>query len=228
MGIFSKKKEVVEEQMSTINDLLKENDVPLEVKPKREKFENVQAKYVSETLEDGETVIEVEPAVEVGAAVLVEVEGEMVAVPDGEYILLDGRTLTVMGGIVESIQDAAEAEEEAVEEEEMSETPKEDREPKVVTESTVVEKKFSEEDFENLKKEVEELTKLNDFLKSENEHLVGEFNELKKNLSESFSSLNETIKEVFAETKDEPIKKHKNPLKSEPKKNIFLREAKIK
>lgn len=75
-----------------------------------------KAAFVSVSLSDG-TLINIEPDVQVSAAVTVEdPEMGMVAVPDGSYELEDKRIIVVVGGLVQSVEEVAAAEEEAVEE----------------------------------------------------------------------------------------------------------------
>lgn len=72
------------------------------------------------TLSDG-TMLQIEPSIEVGASVLIEdAELGMVPVPDGSYELEDGRIISVAGGLIEAIEEMAEAEQ--VEEEMETET----------------------------------------------------------------------------------------------------------
>ena len=178
------------------------------VTPKAEKFEDV-------TLVDG-TVLTVEPALEVGAAVILTVDGEMLPAPDGEHILMDNSVITVEGGLITAIAPAEEVEEEVVEEldSKSTATPTE-REAKKVIESIVTEKQFNElkEAFEDAKKSI-------DFLKKDNEAIQAKY-------TEDFNELGKLFKELFSEPVKEPIKQVKNPLKRESK-NIFLTHKKNK
>ena len=118
----------------------------------REKFEDV-------SLLDG-TVIMVEPALEVGAAVVAMDEEIPVPLPVGEYELNDGRILVVVeAGIIDAINEAT-TEEEVIEEELGEEVKTEptdkEREARRVIESIVTEKVFALE--EKFKKQIEDLT----------------------------------------------------------------------
>ena len=118
----------------------------------REKFEDV-------SLLDG-TVIMVEPALEVGAAVVAMDEEVPVPLPVGEYELNDGRILVVVeAGIIDAINEAT-TEEEVIEEELGEEVKTEptdkEREARRVIESIVTEKIFALE--EKFKKQIEDLT----------------------------------------------------------------------
>ncbi len=191
-----------------INAFFNSENVDLEVvekteEPKKEKFEEV-------TLVDG-TVLQVEPALEVGAAAMLMVDGELAPAPDGEHVLDDNSIIVTEGGLITSVEPAAEVEEEVVEEldSEAKEPAKAEREAKKVIESIVTEKQFNE-----LVAEVEELKKAKDFLKKDNEEIQAKY-------TEDFNKLGELFKELFAEPTKEPKQTIKNPLKRESK-NIFL------
>jgi len=204
-----------------IQDFFNSEKIDLEVVDKDtvetpEVKEEVKAKFVDATLQDG-TVVQIEPAVEVGAAVVVVLEDEVVPAPDGDHVLEDNTVITVEGGLITNVQSPEDVEDEAVEELDKETTveaeTKADREAKKVIESIITEKQFSE-----LVEKVENLEKESKFLKEENEALTALFNSNKKELGELF-------KELFAEPTEEPIKKQKNPLKKETK-NIFLKVKK--
>ena len=200
-----------------INAFFNSENLDLEVKEtapeveetKNEKFEDV-------TLADG-TVLMVEPALEVGAAVVITVDGEMMPAPDGDHVLADNSIISVEGGLITNIAPAEEVEEEVVEEldSEATATVEKEREAKKVIESIVTEKQFSD-----LTKEVEELKELAKFLKQDNEAIQSKY-------TEDFKELGELFKELFAEPTKEPVKTVKNPLKRESK-NIFLATKKNK
>ena len=65
--------------------------------PSNSKFEEV-------VLAD-ESLVMIEPTVEVGATVMIDVEGEMQPVPDNTYELADGRKIMVVAGKIESIEE---------------------------------------------------------------------------------------------------------------------------
>ena len=200
-----------------INAFFNSENVELEVVEKTEVKETPKAeKFEDVTLVDG-TVLTVEPALEVGAAVVLTLDGEIVPAPDGEHILADNSVITTEGGLITMIAPAEEVEEEVVEEldSEATKTVEKEREAKKVIESIVTEKQFSE-----LLEVVEELKKSNDFLKKDNEAIQAKY-------TEDFKELGELFKELFAEPTKEPIKQVKNPLKRESK-NIFLTKKKNK
>jgi len=76
--------------------------------------ENVVTSKFEEVVLSDETKVMIEPAIEVGADVMIDVDGEMQAVPDNTYEISDGRKFVVVGGKIESIEEVAtdEAEEE--------------------------------------------------------------------------------------------------------------------
>jgi hypothetical protein len=198
-----------------INAFFNSENLDLEVKETAPE-EAVERKFEDVTLVDG-TVLTVEPALEVGAAVIITVDGEMMPAPDGDHVLADNSIISVEGGLITNIAPAEEVEEEVVEEldSEATATVEKEREAKKVIESIVTEKQFSD-----LTKEVEELKKSNDFLKKDNEAIQAKY-------TEDFKELGELFKELFKEPTKEPIKTVKNPLKKESR-NIFLATKKNK
>jgi len=197
-----------------INAFFNSENLDLEVKETTTE-EAVERKFEDVTLVDG-TVLTVEPALEVGAAVISTVDGEMMPAPDGDHVLADNSIISVEGSLITNIAPAEEVEEEVVEEldSEATATVEKEREAKKVIESIVTEKQFSD-----LTKEVEELKKSNDFLKKDNEAIQAKY-------TEDFKELGELFKELFKEPTKEPIKTVKNPLKKESR-NIFLATKKI-
>lgn len=150
----------------------------------REKFEDV-------SLLDG-TVIMVEPALEVGAAVVAMDEEIPVPLPVGEYELNDGRILVVVeAGIIDAINEAS-TEEEVIEEELGEEVKTEptdkEREARRVIESIVTEKVFALE--EKFKKQIEDLTTA--------------LSEEKKERTEFSKESLELISKIGNEPKEEP------------------------
>ena len=97
-----------------IKSIFKEEGVDVDVK-KQKKFNKM--KFEDVILEDG-SVAQVEPGVEVGASVVISVDDELLAAPDGDHLLSDGRTIKTEGGVIVEVMDAeAEAEEPATDEE---------------------------------------------------------------------------------------------------------------
>ncbi len=189
-----------------------ENNVEESTETVKEKFEDV-------VLADG-TVAQVEPEVVVGAAVVVDVDGELLPAPDGRHELSDGRVISTEGGVIVEVEEVEEeeaepeVEAETIEEEEMSSPLSEaqEREAKKIIESIVTERVFGMEAT----------------LSEENNELKTEIN----NLKESFSMLlNLTEKMLDEPTKDEVVKRPSSfkALKKESKKDIIsiLKSKKI-
>lgn len=152
---------------------------------KPEKFEDLY-------LEDGVTMIIIEPAVEVGAAaVMKSMDGEPVAAPSGEYILQDKRTVVVEpDGVVKEVREAAtDAGEDGLE-------AKPDATPNPIDDRVkrVIERVETEKIFEK----IADLEKTVKFLKEENEAL-------KKAAVETQDANNETFKKLLGEPTKEPV-----------------------
>ena len=86
-----------------------------------ETTEPTESKFVDAQLEDG-TIINVEPAIELGASVSVMTEDGIVAAEDAEHTLASGEKIITVGGVITEIiateeEEVAEEVEEAVEEE---------------------------------------------------------------------------------------------------------------
>jgi len=185
----------------------KEEDAKIE-EPKKEGFESV-------LLVDGETELTIEPAVEVGAAVVIMLDGEPQPAPVGEHELEDGRVIVIEeAGVIAAINEP----EVVVEEEPMADKST----PEQAQVKKIIERIESEKIFEKIA-ELEETVK---FLKEENEALKAEFTENKSEAKDEFKKLKDFSEEVFKtlldEPSKEPVKKQFNPFKKEKKGNIFL------
>lgn len=185
----------------------KEEDVKIE-EPKKQDFESV-------LLVDGETELTIEPAVEVGAAVVIMLDGEPQPAPVGEHELEDGRVIVIEeAGVIAAINEP----EVVVEEEPMAN----ESTPEQAQVKKIIERIESEKIFEKIA-ELEETVK---FLKEENEALKAEFTENKGEAKDEFKKLKDFSEEVFKtlldEPSKEPVKKQFNPFKKEKKGNIFL------
>jgi hypothetical protein len=102
----------------------------------------VKGAFISATLESGEAV-EIEPALEVGAAVVVVTEGEVIPAPDAVHVLVSGESIVTVDGIITELIPVEEVAEEG--EQEMGEPDKETVEQKIkkVVESTIKESHFA-------------------------------------------------------------------------------------
>ena len=191
-------KEKKETILGKITKFFSDNDIQAEVVEKVEKFETVM-------LADGVTEVTIEPAIEMGAAiVLTSEDGTPVAAPVGEYELQDGRVVVVAEeGVVAEVREGEIAEEPMA-----NDNPEQGEKVKRIIERIESEKIFSR--VETLEAELAESKELNKFLKEENETLTDNFNEL-KNFSKEM--LEEVAGLVGAEPSKEPVKEEKkNPL----------------
>lgn len=156
---------------------------------KPEKFEDLY-------LEDGVTMIIIEPAVEVGAAAVMKtMDGEPVAAPKGEYILQDGRTVVIEpDGEVKEVREAAAVEGEEGLEAKPGATPNAaDDKVKRIIERIETEKIFEK---------VADLEKTVKFLKEENEAF-------KKSAVEIQEANNETFAKILEQPSKSPVVKQK-------------------
>ena len=165
-----------------------------------ETVESTTEKFEDVVLADG-TVAQIEPEVVVGAAGVVEVEGELLPAPDGEHELSDGRKIVTEAGVVVEVveveeEEAPEVEAEEEEEAEMSAplTESQEREAKKIIESIVTERVFGME-----------------------ATLSEEFTELKNdiaNLKESFAKLLGLTEKLLVEPTKEAVKKRSSAFKA--------------
>jgi len=161
----------------------------------------VKSEFLDATLEDG-TLINIEPALEVGAAVVViDAEGNPAVAPDAEHTLADGSKFVTVEGVITEIMPM----EEVVVEEEvpMAEDATETQEQKVkkVVESIVKESHFATE--EKVNEAVESLKAL--FA----EELSKAKNEIKDIVFKSFTEFGATEKAAPTE-KPKALKKKNN------------------
>ena len=63
----------------------------------------VEVQLMAAELADG-TMINIEPALEIGASVTIESEGAVAPIPSGEYSLADGTVITVVDGLISDIK----------------------------------------------------------------------------------------------------------------------------
>lgn len=183
---FSVEGEFLEEQFNKINMDKKHKSLKDFVKS----FFSTEQKFESLMLVDGETEVVIEPAVEVGAAIVINsMDGEPIPAKVGEYELADGRVLVVAeDGIIAEVKEAI-SEGEVVEEMANEEVAQPDKVKRII-ESIVSEKVFaSQKELADLKAENEQLTKDNTFLKENHEELKKQFTDLKTFTKEAFEKL---------------------------------------
>ena len=189
-------KEKKETLLNKVREFFSANEVEVDIVEKTEKFESV-------LLADGVTEVTIEPAVEVGAAIVLTADdGTPIAAPASEYELQDGRVVVVLeDGVVAEVREAdGEAEEPMADD-----APQEADKVKRIIERIESEKIF--EKVAELEAKLSKETELNKFLKEENETLVDQFNELKTFTKETFETL-------LSEPSKEPVQKVTNPLKA--------------
>lgn len=171
-----------------------------EVKEVEKQEEPVEKKFETVLLVDGETEVTIEPAVEVGAAAVMNAEdGTPVAAPVGEYELQDGRVIVIAEeGVIAEVRNAEETEEPMA-----GDKPEEADKVK-----RIIERIESEKIFETIKGLQDEVK----FLKEENETLTARFAEVEDAFSETKTFTKETFEHLYAEPSKEPVVENKNPL----------------
>ena len=175
-----------------------------------EKFEDV-------TLADG-SIAQVEPDVSLGAAMVIQIEDELLPAPTGDYELEDGRLVSIEDGVIVAVsapelEEVEEAPAEEVVEEEViaKKSPLSDeqrKEAKKIIESIITEKHFaSEDDTKKLNAEVVALKDAFHKLVEITEKLMAEptTTAVKKNNS-SYSKLKKgTKKDIITRIKERNI-----------------------
>jgi hypothetical protein len=167
-----------------------------------------EIKLMAAELADG-TMVNVDPALEVGAMVTVEVEGVVAPMPNGEYPLADGTVVTVMEG---AITDIKEVEAEEAEEMETEVTPEPIAE--TVTEAKIRKIIESTETVFN-----EQFAKLSEEL----ETVKAEFAKYKEESDTKEKAMFSAVEELANESSVAPIKKKRSGVISPKKKSIFTK-----
>jgi len=170
--------------------------------------EVTEVKLMSAELADG-TVVNIEPALEVGAMVTVEVEGEVAPMPNGEYPLADGTILTVAEGAITDIKEV-----EAEEDEELSTEATPEPVVETVTEAKIRKIIESTETVFN-----EQFTKLTEEL----ETVKAEFAKYKEAADTKEKAMFTAVEELAKESSVAPIKKKRSGVISPKKKSIFTK-----
>ncbi|MHA1483514.1 MAG: hypothetical protein ACTSQA_08805, partial [Candidatus Heimdallarchaeaceae archaeon] len=166
--------------------------------------EVTEIKLMAMELADG-TMINVDPALEVGAMVTVEVEGVVAPIPNGEYPLADGTIVTISEGAISDIKEveAEEAEEMETEATPVAETITEAKIRKIIESTETV---FNEQ-----------LAKLTEDL----ETVKAEFAKYKEESDTKEKALFSAVEELANESSVKPIKKKRSGVISPKKKSIF-------
>jgi len=170
--------------------------------------EVTEVKLMAAELADG-TMVNIEPALEVGAVVTVEVEGEVAPMPNGEYPLADGTVVTVAEGAITDIKEVEAEEEEAMETEATPEPVVE-----TVTEAKIRKIIESTETVFN-----EQFAKLSEEL----ETVKAEFAKYKEESDTKEKAMFSAVEELAKESSVAPIKKKRSGVISPKKKSIFTK-----
>jgi molecular chaperone GrpE (heat shock protein) len=170
--------------------------------------EVTEIKLMAAELADG-TMVNIDPALEVGAVVTVEVEGEVAPMPNGDYPLADGAVVTVMEGAISDIKEVEAEEEEAMETEATLEPKAE-----TVTEAKIRKIIESTETVFN-----EQFAKLTEEL----ETVKAEFAKYKAEADTKEKAMFTAVEELANESSVAPIKKKRSGVISPKKKSIFTK-----
>jgi hypothetical protein len=170
--------------------------------------EVTEIKLMAAELADG-TMVNIEPALEVGAMVTVEVEGVVAPMPNGEYPLADGTVVTVAEGAISDIKEVEAEEEEAMETEvtpePIAETVTEAKIRKIIESTETV---FNEQ-FAKLTEELETVK--------------AEFAKYKEESDTKEKAMFSAVEELANESSVAPIKKKRSGVISPKKKSIFTK-----
>jgi hypothetical protein len=167
-----------------------------------------EIKLAAIELADG-TMINVDPALEVGAVVTVEVDGAVAPMPNGEYPLADGTIVTISEGAISDIKEVEAEEEEAMETEATPEPVAE-----TVTEAKIRKIIESTETVFN-----EQFAKLTEEL----ETVKAEFAKYKEESDTKEKAMFSAVEELANESSVAPIKKKRSGVISPKKKSIFTK-----
>ena len=167
--------------------------------------EVTEVKLMSAELADG-TVVNIEPALEVGAVVTVEVEGEVMPMPNGEYPLADGTVVTVAEGAISDIKEV-----EAEEEEELS------------TEAPAPVETVTEAKIRKIIESTETVFAKVETLETELSEVKAEFAKYKAESDTKEKAMFSAVEELANESSVAPIKKKRSGVISPKKKSIFTK-----
>ena len=165
--------------------------------------EVTEVKLMAAELADG-TMVNIDPALEVGAVVTVEVEGEVAPMPNGEYPLADGTVVTVMEGAISDIKEVEAEEEEAME-----------------TEATPKAETVTEAKIRKIIESTETVFAKVETLETELSEVKAEFAKYKEEADTKEKALFSAVEELATESSVAPIKKKRSGVISPKKKSIF-------
>jgi hypothetical protein len=164
-----------------------------------------EIKLAAAELADG-TMVNVDPALEVGAVVTVEVEGVAAPIPNGEYPLADGMIIVVSEGAISDIKEV-----EAEEAEEME------------TEATPVAETVTEAKIRKIIESTETVFAKVETLETELETVKAEFAKYKEESDTKEKAMFTAVEELAKESSVAPIKKKRSGVISPKKKSIFTK-----
>ena len=167
--------------------------------------EVIEIKLMSMELADG-TMITVEPALEVGAMVTVEVEGIVAPIPNGEYPLADGTIITISEGAISDIKEVEAEEEEAME-----------------TEATTPVETVTEAKIRKIIESTETVFAKVATLETELENVKAEFAKYKAESDVKEKAMFSAVEELATESSIAPIKNKRSGVISPKKKSIFTK-----
>ena len=167
--------------------------------------EVIEIKLMSMELADG-TMISVEPALEVGAMVTVEVEGIVAPIPNGEYPLADGTIITISEGAISDIKEVEAEEEEAME-----------------TEATTPVETVTEAKIRKIIESTETVFAKVETLETELENVKAEFAKYKAESDVKEKAMFSAVEELATESSIAPIKNKRSGVISPKKKSIFTK-----
>jgi hypothetical protein len=167
--------------------------------------EVIEVKLMSMELADG-TMVNVEPALEVGAMVTVEVEGVVAPIPNGEYPLADGTIIAISEGAISDIKEVEAEEEEAME-----------------TEATAPVETVTEAKIRKIIESTETVFAKVETLETELETVKAEFAKYKAESDTKEKALFSAVEELATEASVAPVKKKRSGVISAKKKSIFTK-----
>jgi hypothetical protein len=162
-------------------------------------------KLMAAELADG-TMVNIEPALEVGAMVTVEVEGIVAPIPNGEYPLADGTIITISEGAISDIKEVEAEEEEAME-----------------TEVTTPVETVTEAKIRKIIESTETVFAKVATLETELENVKAEFAKYKAESDVKEKAMFSAVEELATESSVTPIKNKRSGVISPKKKSIFTK-----
>jgi hypothetical protein len=164
-----------------------------------------EIKLMAAELADG-TMVNIEPALEVGAMVTVEVEGVVAPIPNGEYPLADGTIIAISEGAILDIKEVEAEEEEAME-----------------TEATTPVETVTEAKIRKIIESTETVFAKVETLETELETVKAEFAKYKAESDTKEKALFSAVEELATEASVTPVKKKRSGVISAKKKSIFTK-----